>query len=55
MAYMCVLACNHECDGCQECEGYNTERPDEDSWDDFLRDSERDNALYDKYMGEAMI
>ena len=44
MAYTCVLAPSHECDGCQECE----DRKTEDDWDgDF--DRKRDDA-YLRYL-----
>jgi len=47
MAYMCVLAPSHECDGCMECqEGYDEEfdlRWDDD-YADFRRHYERDEA-----------
>ena len=40
MAYMCVLAPSHECDGCQECEEHEEEYDNSD----FERDYERDEA-----------
>lgn len=41
MAYMCVLAPSHECDGCMECEDHKAE---DYSNEDFERDSYRDEA-----------
>jgi len=52
MAYMCVLACNHECDGCQECEHGYDERLDD--YDELMEEIEREERLL-PYLGEAMI
>ena len=49
MAYTCVLAPSHECDGCQECEQVNN-RPDPWDYDedeDYCRYVEREDAYYD--------
>lgn len=46
MAYMCVLAPSHECDGCQECE--DKQNYEEDDWDgdyDKWRDDQLLNHL----------
>ena len=44
MAYMCVLAPSHECDGCQECE--STKRKYDPRWD-----AEYDNdEAYTRYI-----
>lgn len=52
MAYTCVLAPSHECDGCQECE--ETKR-DPDPWDedydrddDYCRYLESEDNNYDR-------
>lgn len=53
MAYMCVLACNHECDGCQECEqGYDEKY---DDYDELSEEIAREERILGKYYGEAMI
>ena len=51
MAYTCVLAPSHECDGCQECE--QGKRPDP-RWDEeydhdeeYTRFIEREEKSYD--------
>lgn len=52
MAYMCVLATNHECDGCQKCE--DTNRNYDPRWDveydhdeEYCRYLEREENNYD--------
>lgn len=52
MAYMCVLASNHECDGCQECE--DTNKQYDPRWDceydhdeEYCRYLEREDNNYD--------
>lgn len=46
MAYICVLAPSHECDGCQECE----DRYDEeyDDFDELAADIAREDAYFGK-------
>ena len=52
MKIMCVLAPNHECDGCQECEqGYDENFDDYDKLADEIEMLERRA----RYYGEAMI
>lgn len=47
MAYMCVLASNHECDGCQECEEPSFNRAYAMRWDNPDHDYEtrRDDEM----------
>lgn len=52
MAYTCVLAPSHECDGCQECE--NTNSNYDHNWDveydhdeEYTRYTEREENIYD--------
>lgn len=53
MAYMCVLAPSHECDGCQECEqGYDEKY---DDYDVLAEEIAREDRILGKYYGEAMI
>jgi hypothetical protein len=53
MAYMCVLAPSHECDGCQECEqGYDEKY---DDYDELAEEIAREDRILGKYYGEAMI
>ena len=48
MAYMCVLAPSHECDGCEECMEY---QPDKE----YMRRWEKAEAEYDYYREEEFI
>ena len=52
MAYTCVLAPSHECDGCQECEQGNrpSKRWDEeyDNDEEYTRYIEREEQSYDR-------
>lgn len=52
MAYTCVLAPSHECDGCQECE--QGARPDArwdceyDNDEDYCRFADKEDEQYDR-------
>ena len=53
MAYMCVLAPSHECDGCQECEqGHNDKYDDHDELSEEIA---REEWILGKYYGEGLI
>lgn len=47
MAYMCVLAPSHECDGCQECEEKRMTK-EEWLWN-------KQEAEYDSYRDESYL